>query len=172
MNVEIGTHTAQSLYWKYINGILVAVQSSYNTTKNSNSSFQLLLLAPVKIHYFHLGEEVRIVDGHPAPHQVAVHHLGSNEVHAYKVHIYLEYHSVCPLVRIGIGTPTTPSPASEGEGVHTRLRARGWGSPNSDDWRKGLALCLCSCLAIPLQYTTVNKTIELKYFCYTAAYSF
>jgi hypothetical protein len=27
-------------------------------------------------------------------------------------------------------------------GGHTRLRARGWWSPNSDDWRKGLALCL------------------------------
>ncbi len=24
---------------------------------------------------------------------------------------------------------------------HTRLRVRGWGSPNSDDWRKSLALC-------------------------------
>ncbi len=28
------------------------------------------------------------------------------------------------------------------EGGHTRLRVRGWGSPNSDDWRKSLALCL------------------------------
>ncbi len=25
---------------------------------------------------------------------------------------------------------------------HTRLRVRGWGSSNSDDWRKSLALCL------------------------------
>ncbi len=25
---------------------------------------------------------------------------------------------------------------------HTRLRVRGWGSPNFDDWRKSLALCL------------------------------
>jgi hypothetical protein len=26
--------------------------------------------------------------------------------------------------------------------THTRLRAGGWGCPNSDDWSKGLALCL------------------------------
>ncbi len=59
----------------------------------------------------------------------------------HKVHIYLEYHSVCPLV--GIGTPT-PSPASEcasprnqrGVGVHTSLRVRGWGSPNRTKERK------------------------------------
>jgi hypothetical protein len=25
---------------------------------------------------------------------------------------------------------------------HTRLRVRGWGSPNSDDWRKSVAICL------------------------------
>jgi hypothetical protein len=29
-----------------------------------------------------------------------------------------------------------------GGGIHTPLRGRGWGNPNSDDWRKGLALCL------------------------------
>jgi hypothetical protein len=27
-------------------------------------------------------------------------------------------------------------------GGHTRLRVREWGSPNSDDWRKSLALFL------------------------------
>ncbi len=61
--------------------------------------------------------------------------------------IYLEYHSVCPLV--GIGTPHPPLPPSEcvpplnqrGEG-HTCLWVRVWRSPNSDDWRKILALCL------------------------------
>ncbi len=47
-----------------------------------------------------------------------------------------------------------PSPASECApgtkgrgGLHTRsrLRVRGWGSPNSDDWRESLILCLlCS----------------------------
>jgi hypothetical protein len=43
-----------------------------------------------------------------------------------------------------------PSPASEYAppdqrvGGHTCLRLRGWGSPNSDDWRKSVALCLLS----------------------------
>jgi hypothetical protein len=55
----------------------------------------------------------------------------------HKVHIYLEYHSVCPLVGIG-----TPSPPLRMRGVHTRLRVRGWGSPNSDDWKESLVLCL------------------------------
>jgi hypothetical protein len=56
-------------------------------------------------------------------------------------YLYIEHHSVCPLV--GIGTPLTPLPqASEPStldhrvGGHTRLRLRGWGCPNSDDWRK------------------------------------
>ncbi len=46
---------------------------------------------------------------------------------------------------------TKPSPASEcvpppepkgGAGGHIRLRVGDWGSPNSDDWSKSLALCL------------------------------
>ncbi len=37
--------------------------------------------------------------------------------------------------------PPRPPPRTDGEG-ETRLRVRGWGSPNSDDWRKSLALCL------------------------------
>jgi len=69
-------------------------------------------------------------------------------VSGYKVRIYKEYHSVCSLV--GIGTLPTPlSPASlllppepGGGRGHTRLRVGGWGGPNSDDWRKSLALCL------------------------------
>jgi hypothetical protein len=63
----------------------------------------------------------------------------------HKEHIFLEYHSVCPLV--GIRTPLPPLPQasvppSQGTktGVgHIRLRVRGWRSPNSDDWRKSLA---------------------------------
>ncbi len=61
--------------------------------------------------------------------------------------VLIEHHSVSPLV--GIGTPPTPlphesvpSPSDQRVGGHTRLRLRGWGSPNSDDWRKSLALCL------------------------------
>ncbi len=65
----------------------------------------------------------------------------------HKVLIYTEHHSVCPFV--GIGTPPTtlpqasvPSPPPKGGGGNTRLWLWGWGSPNSDDWRKSLALCL------------------------------
>jgi hypothetical protein len=64
-------------------------------------------------------------------------------VHIYE---YLEYHSVCPFVRIG--TPSTPSPASESArppgtkwGTYSAA-GEGLGGPNSDDWRKGLVICL------------------------------
>ncbi len=64
----------------------------------------------------------------------------------HKVQIYLEYHSVCPLVLTG--TPPTPvplagvSPQKNQRGGHTRLRVRGWKGPNLEDWRKSLALYL------------------------------
>jgi hypothetical protein len=67
------------------------------------------------------------------------------------IHIYIEYHSGCPLVRVGTPPlalpqasvpPPHPPPGTKGEVVHTRLRVRGRGSPNADDLRKSLALCL------------------------------
>jgi hypothetical protein len=39
-------------------------------------------------------------------------------------------------------------PPDQRVGGHTRLRLKGWGRPNSDDWRKSLALCLL-CVSIP-----------------------
>ncbi len=50
-----------------------------------------------------------------------------------------------PLVGIGtlpppLASECAPPPQTKGKG-HTRLRVRVWGSPNSDDWRKSLALC-------------------------------
>jgi hypothetical protein len=37
-------------------------------------------------------------------------------------------------------------PPGQKGGGHTRLRLKGWGSPNSDDWRKSVALyLLCAC---------------------------
>jgi hypothetical protein len=64
------------------------------------------------------------------------------DVMAQITYIYLEYHSVCPLVRIG-----TPSPADEcippepkrGGGTHSSGR-EGVGGPNLDDGRKSLVL--------------------------------
>ncbi len=38
-----------------------------------------------------------------------------------------------------------PLPQNRRGGGHTRLRVSGWGSPNSDDWRKSLALCPTLC---------------------------
>ncbi len=49
-----------------------------------------------------------------------------------------------------------PTGTKEGGG-HTRLRVRGWGSPNSDDWRKSLELCLlCVVLYILIRRTWVQ----------------
>ncbi len=52
----------------------------------------------------------------------------------HKIHIYQEYHSVCPLVRIGSVQPLSRkrvclSPRNQREGgTCTRLRVRGWGA--------------------------------------------
>ncbi len=61
-----------------------------------------------------------------------------------KVHIYKEYHSVCPLAEFGLPQPplpqaSVPFPRTKVGGAHSTA-VEGWGSPNSDDWRKGLAL--------------------------------
>ncbi len=64
----------------------------------------------------------------------------------HKVHIYLEYHSVCPLVRFGTPPPSLSrkrvcsAPRTKG-GTHS-LTGEGVGGPNSDDWRKSQAFCL------------------------------
>ncbi len=52
-----------------------------------------------------------------------------------------------PWLELGLSHPLSPAsvpptPEPNGGGGGTRLRVGGWGSPNSDDWRKGLALCL------------------------------
>ncbi len=60
-----------------------------------------------------------------------------------------------------------PSPASKCAlpptkrwGGHTRRRLKGWGSPNSDDWRKSLALCLL-CAPDNVSSTSVRIHIHL-----------
>ncbi len=63
----------------------------------------------------------------------------------HQAKIVRKYHSVCPLVRIGPPTPLSckrMSPPPTKRGGNTRLRVRGWGSQNSEEWRKNLALCL------------------------------
>jgi hypothetical protein len=65
-------------------------------------------------------------------------------VSKHKVHIYKSTTVYVPSSELGLSPPllspaTVPLPPNQGGGGR---RARGWGSPNSDDWRKSLALCL------------------------------
>ncbi len=86
----------------------------------------------------------------------------------HKLHIYIEYHRVCP--RVGIGDLPLPLPQAsvllppEPKRGHTRLRVRGWGCPNSNDWRKSLALCL---LCAPTQ-THLGSPQLLSVYIHTA----
>jgi hypothetical protein len=79
-------------------------------------------------------------------------------------YVYIKSTTVyVPLSELGLSQVPTPiSPASvplppePGGGGDTRLRVKGWGSPNSDDLRKSLALCLLcvseywGCLSVSL----------------------
>ncbi len=62
-----------------------------------------------------------------------------------------------------------PLPPEPKGGGHTRLRVRGWGSPNSDDWRKSLALCGIKywwgegCLTILLYLLQYVKEMSLTF---------
>jgi hypothetical protein len=100
--------------------------------------------------------------------------------------VYLEYHSVCPLVRIGTpppplsikrGHPPPPIPRlnrSWPPRVHTRLLKRGWESRNSDDWRKSLALCILCAVVDTAESICEEKTEggEIICICDTAEFSF
>jgi hypothetical protein len=61
-------------------------------------------------------------------------------------YVYIKSTTVfIPSSELGLSQPLSrqrmcPSPQNRGEGGHTCLRVGDWGSPNSDDWRKGLAL--------------------------------
>ncbi len=83
----------------------------------------------------------------------------------HKVRKYKESHMQC-MSLVGIGTlptpfspasvPFPPEPAGRGHS-HSPLRMRGWGSPNSDDGRKSLALCLL-CAVYPLLLNLIRWT--------------
>ncbi len=50
-----------------------------------------------------------------------------------------------------------PPPRTKRGGDRLGRGVREWGSPNSDDWKKSLALCLlCVCSAVPLSCNTQN----------------
>ncbi len=60
-----------------------------------------------------------------------------------------------------------PYPPDKRVGWHTRLQLRGWGSSNSDDWRKSIALCLlCACY---LLFTSVK--FRLHRMCFNRVHS-
>jgi hypothetical protein len=64
-----------------------------------------------------------------------------------------------PSSELGLSQPL-PQNRGGGEG-HTRLRVRGWGSPNSDDLRKNLALCLlCGDLPSLLSYDLLDVPVK------------
>ncbi len=77
-----------------------------------------------------------------------------------QVHIFIEYHSLCPPAKIGTPPPplSQPSvqPTPEPKGGHSRLRVRGWGSPNSDDRRKAQhsAYSVCETIGPPIYWRT------------------
>jgi hypothetical protein len=130
----------------------------------------LISFHPYSLHYPILS---------PFPHfshslfiSISYFFLISSPYYLPQARIYKEYYSVCPLV--GIWTLPTPlSPASVplppepgGGGGHTRLRVSGWGSPNSDDWRKGLALCVTFYWPSPVLYTRATvrgKRVKRSY---------
>jgi hypothetical protein len=69
-----------------------------------------------------------------------------------KIHKYLEYHSACPLVQIETPHPLSrkrvcpPPPGTKGR-THSPSGEGVGGDPNSDDWKKNLALSLlCDCM--------------------------
>jgi hypothetical protein len=68
----------------------------------------------------------------------------NNKLLDHKTHIYLEYHSICPLVEIVPPSPASEcAPPTESKGGDTlACGERGAGSPNSDDWRESLVICL------------------------------
>ncbi len=85
----------------------------------------------------------------------------------HKTNIYLEYHSVCPLV--GIGNPLPPLPQASvypppppppPPSLRRGERVSGWGSPSSDNWRKSLALCLL-CMQIHTLTCYSNRLVSV-----------
>ena len=71
----------------------------------------------------------------------------------HTVHIYLEYHSVFPLVRIGAPYPLSRKrvclshPRNQRMGGHSPV-GEGMGGPNSDDSRKSLGTLSTLCDAV------------------------
>ncbi len=84
--------------------------------------------------------------------------------HKVLIYSYIEHYSVSPRRNWDSPNPSParecalPPPGPQGGG-RTRLRLGGRGSPNSDDWRKSLALCLNS-LVSSIYCSSQNKYLE------------
>ncbi len=88
----------------------------------------------------------------------------------------VEYHSVCPLVRIGSAQPlfrkrvcSPPPPGTKGGEAKLACRfGGGGGGPNPDGWRESLALCLLNenmhrrIFVIIAYHTTVHAGIVYR----------
>jgi hypothetical protein len=80
----------------------------------------------------------------------------------HKVHIYIEYHSVCP--RVGIGTPpfsrkrVCPSSWTKGRGggTHTRRRLRGLGLMRRQEIKLSTLSTLCFNLNTVVHFLSVG----------------
>ncbi len=76
---------------------------------------------------------------------LALHRLTYHLSHVVTKYIYTQSTTVSvPSSELGPPHPSPPgsvSPPQPKGGTHSPAW-RGWGSPNSDDWRKSLALCL------------------------------
>jgi hypothetical protein len=84
----------------------------------------------------------------------------------HKVHIYLEYHSVCPFVRIGIPPPPLPlasvlPPAEPGGGGTHSTACEGVGESQFRRLEKKLGLCLLRGLHRPISMllSTVSSVV-------------
>ncbi len=69
---------------------------------------------------------------------------------------YLELGPPPPLPLASVPSPLEAGTKGRGGEVHTRLRVRGWGSPNLDDWRESLVLCLLCVANIPVLWALMR----------------
>ncbi len=93
----------------------------------------------------------------------------------HKVRIFKEYQSVMYVhssewnwasPNPSLASECAPPPGTKGwGGGHTRVRVRGWGSPNSNDWRKGLALCLLCASQASTPTPMYPNVVSLWTFC-------
>jgi hypothetical protein len=138
---------------KVMTQITHSIQGQYSRVPlQSLWSKPLPLLGSQKIPSFSLRERSTFEPPSPTPTPTIQHTL----TYPSPQSTYTDRVPQCMSPRWNWDSPTPypqasvplPPPEPKG-GEHTRLPVRGRGSPNSDDWRKSLALCLLCARAIP-----------------------